>query len=97
MANPMSLDGLIFHVIRITAPEVRPVNWAIMATGKTESGENGLWVDDYCVYDEMATVVVEALESMVGKETKFWDAADFLYGEWISTDGKWIERDSVYP
>lgn len=96
-ASPKSLDGVIFHVIRITAPKITPVNWAIMATGKTTSGENGLWVDSYCVYNDDNPTIVAALESMEGRETKFWDAAEFLTAEWLTPDGSWLSKNSVYP
>lgn len=96
-ASPKSIDEVIFQVIRITAPEVTPVNWAIIATGKTASGENGLWVDSYCVYDDGNPAVVATLESMVGKETKFWDAAEFLTAEWLALDGSWLFKKPIYP
>lgn len=68
-----------------------------MATGKTKDGENGLWVDDYSVYDESNPEVAATLESMRGQETKFWDAPEFLTNEWVNLENEWDGRKSVYP
>jgi hypothetical protein len=63
-----------------------------MASGETDGGEFGLWVDEYSFYETTADShqgLARALESMRGQETLFGDAPEFIRNEWVTKEGAW--------
>lgn len=96
MSIPANLSELMFQVINITdGLDSKPTS-IVMVTGKDTEGNLRLWVDEFSAYytEHPNLDVREALREMVGKETPFLEANEYILSEWTEEDGSWGRSDT---